>query len=76
LAGRPGLRELRWQADLQAGANSLELPVVVQRGEGGIVTASVSYGQDRRRFAVLVQARHPSALFKAPFEAGTEVDHA
>ena len=87
LAGRPGRRELSWQADLQAGANALELPVIVQRGEGGVVTASVSYGQDRRQFAVLVQARRPSALIpkpdaqrvaavEAPCSASTEVDHA
>lgn len=64
LAGYPGRRELRWQTDLQSGANLLELPVIVQQGEGGVVTASLSIGQDRKQFAVLVQARPPAVLFR------------
>lgn len=55
LAGRPGRTELAWQANLQAGSNLLELPVIVQGGEGGVLTASLGYGQDRRQFAVLVK---------------------
>lgn len=64
LAGYPGRRELRWQTDLQSGANLLELPVIVQPGAGGVVTASLSIGQDRKQFAVLVQARPPAVLFR------------
>lgn len=55
LAGRPGRTELAWQANFQAGSNLLELPVIVQGGEGGVLTASLGYGQDRRQFAVLVK---------------------
>lgn len=55
LAGRPGRSELQWQASFQAGSNLLELPVIVQGGEGGVLTASLGYGQDRRQFAVLVK---------------------
>jgi len=66
LAGHPGRHELRWQTDLQAGANQLDLPVIVQSGEGGLITADLNYGQDRRQFAVLVQARRPAVLGPAP----------
>lgn len=55
LAGRPGRRELRWQVDFQAGNNLLELPVIAQGGEGGLLTADLGHGQDRRQFAVLVK---------------------
>jgi hypothetical protein len=61
LAGHPARTELSWQADLQVGANRLDLPVVVRRGDGGVVTTSLSYGQDRRHITVLVRAREPSA---------------
>lgn len=57
LAGRPGRSELRWHADLQAGGNLLELPVIIQGGEGGVLTASVGLGQDRKQFVVLVKAK-------------------
>jgi hypothetical protein len=57
LAGRPGRRELSWQADLHAGANLLELPVIVQPGAGGVITAHMDYGQDHREFAVRVQPK-------------------
>lgn len=55
LAEYPGVRELTWQADLKPGANVLALPVMVH-GEGGVVTASVTYGSERRHFSVMVQA--------------------
>jgi hypothetical protein len=55
LAGHPGRSELTWQTDLQAGANLLELPMIAQGGEGGLLTASLGHGQDRRQFAVLVK---------------------
>lgn len=53
LAGYPGQRELVWQSDLQAGANLLELPVLLQ-GPGGVLTATVNVGAERRQFAVRV----------------------
>ena len=61
LAGYSGQRELRWQVDLQAGANSLELPVLVRQGNGGLMTASLTHGPDRRQFAVQVKTRLPAA---------------
>lgn len=56
LVGYSGRRELRWQVDLQAGANALELPMILRRGQGGVMRASLSHGQDRRQFAVLVKS--------------------
>lgn len=53
LAGYPGQRLLVWQSDLQAGANLLELPVVVH-GSGGVVTATLNHGSERRQFSVRV----------------------
>lgn len=58
-AGRPGRTELHWVADLQAGANRLDLPVIVRRGASGALVANLSVGQDRKQFAVLVKAREP-----------------
>lgn len=55
VAGRPGRSELRWRTDLAMGGNLLELPLVIQGGEGGVVTASLGLGQDRRQFTVLVK---------------------
>lgn len=66
LDGRPGLRELSWQTELQSGANVLELPVIVRQGPGGVLIANVSRGQDHRQFTVLVQARPPAVLFLGP----------
>lgn len=57
LAGRPGRSELRWHADLQAGSNLLELPVIIQGGDGGVLTANVELGQDHKQFAVLVKSK-------------------
>lgn len=61
LARYPGVRELTWQADFKAGANLLALPVTV-RGKGGVITAEVSYGDERRQFAVTVRpTQHPGS---------------
>jgi len=57
LAGFAGRSELRWQVDLQAGANALELPMIMQGLKGGVMTANFSHGQDRRQFTVLVRVR-------------------
>ena len=62
LQGHPG-RQLSWRTDLQAGANLLELPVIVHSGEGGMLTAELSLGQDRKQFAVMVKARRPAVLY-------------
>jgi hypothetical protein len=53
LAGYPGQRQLVWQSDLRAGANLLELPVVLH-GPGGVVTATLNLGAERRQFSVRV----------------------
>lgn len=71
LAGYPGQRTLVWQSDLQAGSNLLELPVRVN-GAGGVVTATINHGTDRRQFSVrLVAARDPAA---APLTHAVERD--
>lgn len=70
LAEYPGMHELSWQADLKSGANLLVLPVVVH-GRGGLLTASVSYGAERRQFSVLVQSASPASRAAPPPGAGT-----
>ena len=56
LVGYSGRRELRWQIDLQAGANALDLPMILRRGQGGVLRTTLSHGQDRRQFSVLVKS--------------------
>jgi hypothetical protein len=63
LEGHPGLQSLRWQADFQAGANVLELPLVVRDGEGGILTATLDHGRSHKAFTVRVRAERPAALY-------------
>lgn len=63
LEGYPGRQSLRWQADFQAGANVLELPLVVRDGEGGILTATLDHGRSQKAFTVQVRADKPAALF-------------
>ena len=53
LSGYPGQRHLVWQSDIQAGPNLLELPVQVH-GSGGVLTATLNHGSERREFAVRV----------------------
>jgi hypothetical protein len=55
LRGYPGQRQLVWQSDIQAGPNLLELPVEV-RGGGGVLTATLNHGVERRQFSVRVVA--------------------
>jgi anti-sigma factor RsiW len=55
LAGYPGQRRLVWQSNLQAGSNLLELPLLLH-GPGGVLTATLNHGAERRRFAVQVVA--------------------
>lgn len=57
LAGRAGRQELRWTTDLQAGANRLDLPLLVHSGGGGVVLANFTHGTDRKQFAVRVEVR-------------------
>lgn len=55
LAGYPGQRQLSWQTNLQSGTNVLDLPVLVS-GSGGVLTATLNLGDERRQFSVRVQA--------------------
>jgi hypothetical protein len=57
LVGYSGRKELRWEVDLQAGANALDLPMVLRSGAGGVFTTSLSHGQDHRKFEVLVRSQ-------------------
>ena len=57
LVGYSGQRELSWEVDLQAGANALDLPMVMRSGIGGVITTDLSHGQDRRQFSVLVRSQ-------------------
>lgn len=59
LAGYPDQRQLSWQTDLQSGPNLLDLPVLVSRG-GGVLTATLNLGGERRQFSVRVQAADQS----------------
>jgi hypothetical protein len=63
LEGYPGRQSLEWQTDLQAGANVLELPLVMRDGEGGILTATLDSGRSHKAFTVQVRADRPAALF-------------
>jgi len=58
LEGYPGQRHLVWQSDIQAGPNLLELPVQVH-GSGGVLTATLNHGSERREFAVRVVPAAP-----------------
>jgi hypothetical protein len=72
LAGYPGQRRLVWQSDLQAGTNLLELPVLLH-GQGGVLTATLNHGTERRRFSVRVVSLSESdpGVTSAPPDAGT-----
>jgi anti-sigma factor RsiW len=74
LAQYPGVRELTWQADLKPGANVLALPVMVHGG-GGIVTASVSYGAERRQFSVMVRTSGKSGAIESSGAAAGMIAH-
>jgi len=63
LEGHPGVQSLQWRTDFQAGANVLELPLVVRDGEGGILTATLDHGRSHKAFTVQVRASKPAALF-------------
>ena len=68
-----GTRPLRWQADLAAGPNLLELPLVFERPDvDGVLIARVSIDGSARQFRVPV--RSPDRLSpgaQAPRPAGT-----
>jgi hypothetical protein len=57
LVGFTGRRELVWQADLRAGANLLQLPLVVRGTAGGEIRARVSHGENSRTFRVRIDVK-------------------
>lgn len=57
IAGYPGQRELAWQASLQAGANSLALPIIARGGEGGELTAKIAVGDQEKTFRLKLDVR-------------------
>lgn len=57
LEGYAGERELRWNADLDAGTNQLTLPIVATGAEGGQLLVEVTHGGKRRTFVVDVEAQ-------------------
>jgi hypothetical protein len=73
LAGHPNTQSLSWQADFQAGANVLELPLVIRDGDGGILTATLDNGRSQKAFTVRVRAEKPAALFPESPTTGNTV---
>jgi hypothetical protein len=68
LDGYPGQRRLVWQSDLRAGSNLLELPVLVH-GRGGVLTATLNHGAERRQFSARVVPAQPRTTFVSPRRA-------
>ncbi|RFA27264.1 hypothetical protein CAI21_14565 [Alkalilimnicola ehrlichii] len=50
--GRPGERVLAWQDDLDAGANRLSIPLMLEQGAKGELVASVEHDGRRREFRI------------------------
>lgn len=54
--GRPGVRELRWQASLASGKNLIVLPLIARSsGEGDIITQLI-HGSETKEFRLRVGA--------------------
>ena len=70
LDGYPGQRRLVWQSDLRAGSNLLELPMLVH-GNGGVLTATLNHGAERRQFSARVVPADPRTSFVQPRRAIT-----
>jgi hypothetical protein len=68
LDGYPGQRRLVWQSDLRAGSNLLELPMLVH-GDGGVLTATLNHGAERRQFSARVVPTDPRTSFVQPRRA-------
>lgn len=60
LVGFAERREVRWQADLDAGTNMLSLPIMAHSLEAGRLTALVEHGDKTRRIAVDVRVDAPA----------------
>lgn len=59
LDGYAGQRELRWETNLERGANQLTLPVVAFAPSGGQLLVEVAHGDKRRTFIVDVRTVAP-----------------
>lgn len=62
LVGFAERREVRWQADLDAGTNMLSLPIMAHSLEAGRLTALVEHGDRTQRIAVDVRVDAPAAV--------------
>lgn len=62
LVGFAERREVRWQADLDAGTNMLSLPIMAHSLEAGRLTALVEHGDKTQRIAVDVRVDAPVAV--------------
>jgi hypothetical protein len=60
LAGRPGVRDLRWRADLTEGANLLALPLVALHPGEDYLEASVVHNGQVQRVRVALRVPHRS----------------
>ncbi|MFU8822173.1 MAG: anti-sigma factor family protein [Gammaproteobacteria bacterium] len=60
LVGFAERREVRWQADLDAGTNMLSLPIMAHSLEAGRLTALVEHGDKTQRIAVDVRVDAPA----------------
>ncbi|MFP4616058.1 MAG: anti-sigma factor family protein [Thiohalorhabdus sp.] len=66
LAGRPGQARLRWHADLEPGANLLELPVVLRDAREGRLKAAVRYGDRQQRLELSIVPRGSPESSRTP----------
>lgn len=73
-----GQRTVRWQVDLRAGANLLELPLIYEQDQvavDAVLTASLRHGDAHRRFVVPVRQPAPPPLTEAPAPAHGLASH-
>lgn len=71
-----GQRTVRWQTDLRAGANLLELPLVFEHAAvDAILTASLRHGDAQRQFVVPVRTPAPPPLSEATEPAQRLASH-
>lgn len=61
IAGRPDVRHLDWQTDLNRGPNLLELPLVATGPRGGTLLVHLSQGSLVRELEVPITVRLPKA---------------
>lgn len=56
IKGLPGQRSLTWQTSLRKGENLLALPLVLNGAGGGVLTATVSAGEQQKEFRIRLTA--------------------